>query len=449
MDERVVRCDGEPVSIAPKAVDVLLVLLSRQGNVVDKRDLMDAVWPDANVEEANLSQTIYVLRTFLKERPCGVTIENVPKRGYRLRVESPMVIPGANRVRISGIWRAYVAIAALVFIALGAGLTSFVKPPESRALDAAATGRYLLAKEYQLNGSLENLKRSDALFGSIARDYPQSALGYAGRAQTSASLSFYTTSSAERTRLQGLAIHLADVAIERDPQSAAAHAAIGGVEWSILHDDVAASASFDRALALNPHEVNALVWQGTIFMNHGHIEAARALFARAVSLAPNVPGSLASLAWSDFLLGDFGEAAAFAKHMLSAHELMPLAHLTLANAAIERGDFGTARRSILELGRSRDTHVAAAALLARVDALTGHKRSALSDLRRVEATIDPASVGDWDAASIAAAYLAVDRVPGAYVWLARVSPGQRHQIARDPRFVALRADPRFTTWVRD
>jgi DNA-binding winged helix-turn-helix (wHTH) protein/Tol biopolymer transport system component len=76
--------DGEPVTLAPKAVDILLPLVRNAGSLVGKDDLMKEVWPDAFVEEGNLSKNISVLRQALGNAEGGREyIETVPKRGYR------------------------------------------------------------------------------------------------------------------------------------------------------------------------------------------------------------------------------------------------------------------------------------------------------------------------------------------------------------------------------
>ena len=452
-DERVIRRAGAAVPLAPKAIDVLLELVKHAGQIVDKHALLEAIWPDTYVDEANLTQTIYVLRSFLKENDCGITIENIPKRGYCLHVAAPAIIapqPSTPRARRSPGFSRGALIGAVAF-AFALALTGAMIPTfhRSASLDARATATYLLAKHYQLRGSLPNLQRSDRLYATIERDYPQSALGYAGRAQTTASLAFYADSLAERSRLQGLAAEFADAAMRRDARSATAYAALGGVQMSVRHDDAAASASFARALELDPNEESALSWQGTILLKEGRLEQARRMFARAVSLSPDVPGTLASLAWTDFLLGDYAEAIAFSKQMLRANALVSLARLTLANAYIERKEYGNARRVIADLARNRGTRLAAMTLDARLDAVTGHARTAIGSLRQAEATIDPDSIDDWDASSMAAAYVAVRNAPDAFVWLARVSPGERRQIARDPRFISLQASSRFRTWVQD
>jgi DNA-binding winged helix-turn-helix (wHTH) protein len=74
----------EPVALPPKAVDTLLVLVRNRGHVVDKDELMKALWPDAFVEEANLGKQISQLRKELGETPDGKPyIETVSRRGYR------------------------------------------------------------------------------------------------------------------------------------------------------------------------------------------------------------------------------------------------------------------------------------------------------------------------------------------------------------------------------
>jgi eukaryotic-like serine/threonine-protein kinase len=82
--EHVLLRDGEVVPVAPKAVDLLVALVENSGRVLKKDDLMNAVWPDSFVEEANLSRHIFVLRKVLGEDKNGAKyIETIPRRGYR------------------------------------------------------------------------------------------------------------------------------------------------------------------------------------------------------------------------------------------------------------------------------------------------------------------------------------------------------------------------------
>src|ERR671934_713214 len=76
--------DGEAVPLKPKVFDTLLVLVENRGRVLDKDELMSRLWPDTIVEEANLTQNIYLLRKALGEESQGeVYIRTMPRRGYR------------------------------------------------------------------------------------------------------------------------------------------------------------------------------------------------------------------------------------------------------------------------------------------------------------------------------------------------------------------------------
>ena len=76
--------EGTPVSLTPKAFEVLLVLVQNGNRLTTKEELMRAVWPDSFVEEANLTVNISALRKLLGETTDGQPyIETVPKKGYR------------------------------------------------------------------------------------------------------------------------------------------------------------------------------------------------------------------------------------------------------------------------------------------------------------------------------------------------------------------------------
>src|SRR5205085_4504687 len=82
--ERVLRRDGQPVQLTPKAFDTLLVLVEHSGHVVAKGEMIERIWPDSFVEEGNLAFNISVLRKTLAGGSRGAQfIGTVPKRGYR------------------------------------------------------------------------------------------------------------------------------------------------------------------------------------------------------------------------------------------------------------------------------------------------------------------------------------------------------------------------------
>ena len=82
-DERLVLRQGRPVALTPKAFDLLLVLAQNSGRLLTKEQLMQAVWADTVVEEANLSYHVFAIRKALGDAAENGLITTVPKRGYR------------------------------------------------------------------------------------------------------------------------------------------------------------------------------------------------------------------------------------------------------------------------------------------------------------------------------------------------------------------------------
>src|SRR5580704_9158166 len=81
--KRMLLRNGDPVPVTPKVFDTLLHLVQRQGDTVEKDDLMRAVWPDTVVEENNLNQNISALRRVLGEsRGEHRYIATIPGKGY-------------------------------------------------------------------------------------------------------------------------------------------------------------------------------------------------------------------------------------------------------------------------------------------------------------------------------------------------------------------------------
>jgi DNA-binding winged helix-turn-helix (wHTH) protein/TolB-like protein/Tfp pilus assembly protein PilF len=85
---RVLLRDGRDVPLSPKAFDTLLVLVRHHGEVLEKGELMEKLWPDSEVEEANLPLHISALRKALGESPNERKyIVTVPGKGYKFAAE--------------------------------------------------------------------------------------------------------------------------------------------------------------------------------------------------------------------------------------------------------------------------------------------------------------------------------------------------------------------------
>lgn len=86
--ERQLLNNGVPVPLTPKAFDVITVLVKNAGHLVEKEELMEAIWPDAFVEEASVTRIVHTLRKALGDDQNGNKfIETVAKKGYRFVAE--------------------------------------------------------------------------------------------------------------------------------------------------------------------------------------------------------------------------------------------------------------------------------------------------------------------------------------------------------------------------
>ena len=133
------RVDDQPLQVTGKIFDTLLYFVERSGQLLDKRVLLEALWPNVVVEESNLTQVIHTLRRVLGERPDDHRfIVTVPGRGYRFvadvttttAVEEPQ--QPAKRKLLAAAGAAVIVFAGVAFWLLqGSG-----QPPRSASGNA-------------------------------------------------------------------------------------------------------------------------------------------------------------------------------------------------------------------------------------------------------------------------------------------------------------------------
>jgi len=137
--ERILRRGNEIVPLTPKAFDTLYLLVRNSGHLLEKDEMIRALWPDTFIEEGSLSNNVFLLRKALGEDQAF--IETIPRRGYRF-VSAVLQLPnaapphveelpsrrpelateGSMRLRRSSPIVAAIAVVVLAMLALGAGL---------------------------------------------------------------------------------------------------------------------------------------------------------------------------------------------------------------------------------------------------------------------------------------------------------------------------------------
>ena len=103
MQKRCVTRYGKPVKVGARAFDILRILITSPGEVVSKRDLINAVWPETFVSEGALRVHLVSLRKALGVVGTCPYIKAVPGRGYAFIAEvqeSPAFVSNAGGMSI-------------------------------------------------------------------------------------------------------------------------------------------------------------------------------------------------------------------------------------------------------------------------------------------------------------------------------------------------------------
>src|SRR5882724_2712675 len=81
--ERLLRREGEVLPLGSRALDILIYLAGRPGEVISKQELIDHVWPDVTVEEGSIRVHVAAIRKALGDGQFGNRyIANIKGRGY-------------------------------------------------------------------------------------------------------------------------------------------------------------------------------------------------------------------------------------------------------------------------------------------------------------------------------------------------------------------------------
>ena len=146
-NEKVLFRDNKPVAITPKAFQLLHALVRDHGHLVEKRELIDRVWPGSFVEEGNLTFTIGLLRKALGDDSHDPRfIETVARRGYRFVAEVTAVETTDPRVSDQKLpqkrsWPRWAIVACcLIFIGI---LTGGIRLARTKFKDASASATIL------------------------------------------------------------------------------------------------------------------------------------------------------------------------------------------------------------------------------------------------------------------------------------------------------------------
>ncbi|HXB21393.1 MAG TPA: winged helix-turn-helix domain-containing protein [Candidatus Solibacter sp.] len=96
LGQRLLLRNGQAVAVTPKCFDTLVFLVENHGRLLQKEEMLTALWPESHVEERNLNQQVYALRRILGDDRNGNSfIQTVPRRGYKFVASVTRIENGA------------------------------------------------------------------------------------------------------------------------------------------------------------------------------------------------------------------------------------------------------------------------------------------------------------------------------------------------------------------
>ena len=254
--------------------------------------------------------------------------------------------------------------------------------PKARTTDPAAYALYLQAVQLGRQHTAEAFKQSDALYRKVLAIDPRYAPAWVGLSgnvvnETGQGLlpSKEGYAQAREAAMKALAI---------DPEYAPAHAQLGWIAMYGDNDLAGAAGHFQRALALDPTDLDVLRNSATLLLSLGRLDEALALDEAVVRRDPVNVSALYNLGLYQRMAGRLDAAVASFRTVLSLSPGRGNAHAQLGNALLLKGDAQGALAEIEQetsevwkmiglpmayhaLGRKADSDAALAALIAKYE----------------------------------------------------------------------------------
>jgi DNA-binding winged helix-turn-helix (wHTH) protein/Flp pilus assembly protein TadD len=302
--QRILQRDAGLVPITPKAVDVLIILVERAGEVVDKETLFRLAWPDTIVVESSLTKIICLLRKTLDEDTATSVIQTVSKRGYRFTAavtEEPVPMqPGSSpipaRTERPLLWRAAIPVCLAITVIVYARWREPATPLVKEAQREYLIGRYMANKteraaaEYAL-----------ARFQKAAELNPAFALAHAGIADAYNMMATLAVGSSTVNRAK--AQSAAERAVSLAGNLADPHLSLARARLFASFDSAGAEQEYRRALEIDPNSTQALHGYACLLAHSGRFREAGLMIRRAQELDPASPQFAVAAARIEYYAG--------------------------------------------------------------------------------------------------------------------------------------------------
>jgi TolB-like protein/cytochrome c-type biogenesis protein CcmH/NrfG len=313
------------------------------------------------------------------------------------------------------------------------------KAADGQTPNPEAYNQYLLGRHFLRRNTVDSYRRAAAAFSKAVELDPRYARAYAGLAEAQADVADFTDSSAGFQ----LAREAAEKAITLGPDRADGYGARAIVRHVADLDYAGARADFERALALDPTNIDLLTWYARSLRSLGELDASIAGYRKVAELDPLNSEALGRLGALLTLRRDYAGARAYLNRALEldpdgAFVLLPLSKLELAS--------GHPREALAAAQKIRIDDLRLSAQ-ANAEHSLGDEAASERDLRLLET--HSANVSAFQIAEVHAWHGDRD---GAFAWLERARrqrDGGYEVFKSDTYLEGLYTDPRYKALLRE
>jgi len=300
-----------------------------------------------------------------------------------------------------------------------------------QAYEAYLKGQYFLNK-----WTAESFEKARVYSQQAIELDPAYAQGYAGLAEYYGTVGFMGVVPPREAWLKSES--LLTKTLEIDPNSSKAHTLLGMLKLQFRCDRPGAEKELNRALELNPGDMNALDYHSYYLLEIGRTDEAIAEKKRVLEHDPLAVITSADLGLYYLTAGRNDEAIAQLQKALELDPNFAAAHMRLGLAFENKHQYGQAVTAF-QKAISLDKHPPRFAKLGEVYALWGKEREALETIRQLREMSKQRYVAPT---GIALIYARLGQNRAAIEWLQKAKPDDQPRIT-DAGFESLRSDPNF------
>jgi len=456
---------------------MLLVLVQRSPHLVEKSELMDAVWKGVFVEEGNVAVIISMLRKALgSDRNTRVYIDTISKIGYRFVAEvhktpvdppsTPLeaAAPPKNGIRqITSRYSFPVTAAVLVLGSVILGLVTLGffeggptiwasrsnKDMESSAGSATTKGAtneeahqsYLAGRYYGKRRTHETLYRSVEYYQQALLKDPQNPQAFSGLADAYSSLTTFETEPIQQK--YSLAKEAAAKAVQLGGSLAETHTSAGIVLFRFEWNWSRAEVELRRAIELDANYATSYNILANCLAAQGRLDEALGAASRAVQVDPLSRDAYTELGRVYYWRREYDRSISALRHAIDLDPYYARAHTRLGETYAVSGDYASALREIRTASQLYGSDPYLEGFAGYAEGRSGDLKTARKRLGRL---IQRSHLEYTPGFSIAMIYLGIGDHDRALYWLEQAYRDRSEAFIFalvDPKLDPLRTEPAF------